>query len=171
MIKECFVCKKIIHRTPKQIADSKSGNVFCSSKCAAKHNNQLRIKSKDKVCKLCSITKVIQRYTYCSLCKEFKINKILDTTIADIKELYKNKSSLAVHAKLRGYAKTIYEGSNKPKHCIICGYSKHYEVCHIKPVASFPDTAMIRDIHGIDNLVALCPNHHWEFDKGLISLI
>lgn len=37
----CSECSEIILRTPRQIEnDSKSGNVFCNSSCAAKYNNQ-----------------------------------------------------------------------------------------------------------------------------------
>jgi hypothetical protein len=25
-------------------------------------------------------------------------------------------------------------------------------------------------VNSLDNLVGLCPNHHWEFDHGLLQL-
>lgn len=43
------------------------------------------------------------------------------------------------------------------------------EICHINGVAGFPDTATIDEINSPSNLIALCPNCHWEFDNGLIS--
>ena len=52
----------------------------------------------------------------------------------------------------------------------ICGYDKHYEIAHIKPVSDFEDDALITEINSIDNLIALCPNHHWEFDNGLLNI-
>lgn len=54
--------------------------------------------------------------------------------------------------------------------CKICGYDKHIEICHIIAVSKFNDDALIRDINASTNLVGLCPNHHWEFDNGLIKL-
>ena len=53
---------------------------------------------------------------------------------------------------------------------VVCGYSIHYEVRHIRAVKSFPDTATMAEVHNINNLIALCPNHHWEFDNGLLVL-
>jgi predicted restriction endonuclease len=54
--------------------------------------------------------------------------------------------------------------------CEVCGYNTHVEVCHIKSVSSFSDDTLITEINSIDNLVGLCPNHHWEFDNGKIKL-
>ncbi|MBE7514091.1 MAG: HNH endonuclease [Anaerolineales bacterium] len=33
----------------------------------------------------------------------------------------------------------------------------------------FPDS-LLSEINAIDNLMALCPNHHWELDNHLLSL-
>jgi 5-methylcytosine-specific restriction endonuclease McrA len=46
-----------------------------------------------------------------------------------------------------------------------CGYNKHAEIAHIIPVSHFPSEATIAQINALDNLVALCPNCHWEFDN------
>lgn len=62
-------------------------------------------------------------------------------------------------------ARKIYDLSNKPKYCIVCGYNKHYEVAHIKAVSDFDDESLISEINDINNLIALCPNHHWEYDN------
>jgi 5-methylcytosine-specific restriction endonuclease McrA len=91
-------------------------------------------------------------------------------TLGDIRELYKDKSSMNVAAKVRGYGATIYRNSDKPKHCVNCGYSKFYEVCHIRAVKDFPGTATMSEVHSLDNLIALCPNCHWEFDHGMLTL-
>lgn len=62
-------------------------------------------------------------------------------------------------------ARQIYENSEKPKECVICGYDKHYEVAHIKAVSIFDDDVLISEINNEENLIALCPNHHWEYDN------
>jgi predicted restriction endonuclease len=49
------------------------------------------------------------------------------------------------------------------------GYDKHYDTCRIKEVKSFPGTVKISEINHISNLIALCKNHHWELDHGLMS--
>jgi hypothetical protein len=42
-------------------------------------------------------------------------------------------------------------------------------VCHRRDVADFPDTATVREINALSNLVGLCPTHHWEFDNGCLD--
>ena len=56
------------------------------------------------------------------------------------------------------------------KTCTICGYDKYYEVCHIKSVSDFSDDSLISEINSLDNLVALCPNHHKEYDLKMLIL-
>lgn len=67
-------------------------------------------------------------------------------------------------------AKSSFLKSSKPKECAICGYDKHYEIAHIKAVADFNDDALICEINSENNLIALCPNHHWEYDNNLLDL-
>ena len=62
-------------------------------------------------------------------------------------------------------ARTIYMASNRPKQCACCGYDKHFEVAHIKAVSSFDKNVLLSEINAEDNLIALCPNHHWEYDN------
>jgi predicted restriction endonuclease len=58
--------------------------------------------------------------------------------------------------------------SDKEKVCAICGYSNHVELCHIKSIAHFSETAALEEINSLSNLIYLCPNHHWELDNGLL---
>jgi predicted restriction endonuclease len=44
------------------------------------------------------------------------------------------------------------------------------EICHRTDVKDFPDETLISEINNINNLVALCPNHHKEFDDGHITI-
>lgn len=56
------------------------------------------------------------------------------------------------------------------KPCAHCGYTKHVELAHIQAVASFDDTATLGTINHPNNIIQLCPNCHWEFDRGRLSL-
>ena len=47
--------------------------------------------------------------------------------------------------------------------CAICGYDKFVNCCHIKRRADTNDNSL-------ENGIVLCPNHHYEFDYGLISI-
>lgn len=69
------------------------------------------------------------------------------------------------------HARKMQANSDKPKKCQICGYDLTYEVAHIKSVSSFDEETTVAEMNNINNLIALCPNHHWEYDHGLIDLL
>ena len=46
----------------------------------------------------------------------------------------------------------------------------YIEVAHIKAVADFSDGSTLAEINSINNLIALCPNHHWEYDNGYLKI-
>jgi len=87
------------------------------------------------------------------------------------KELFdKSNHYQTARSQIQKWARIIYKESSKPKQCIVCGYSKHFEVAHIKAVADFDDDALVSEINDIDNLIALCPNHHWEYDNNELDI-
>lgn len=73
------------------------------------------------------------------------------------------------NSRVRQHARKNYFKSDSPNCCIVCGYSKHIDVCHVKDISSFPKDALIKEINDLNNLIGLCKNHHWEFDKNLLS--
>lgn len=75
--------------------------------------------------------------------------------------------TFAFHAKVRGLARGAYKG---PLGCAACGYSLHVDICHIRPVADFPDDATLREVNAPENLVALDKRCHWEFDNGYLTI-
>ena len=82
------------------------------------------------------------------------------------KELFdKYPNYLSARNSICSDARNVYYNSSRPKRCICCGYDKHFEVAHIKAVSDFDDDALISEINNEDNLIALCPNHHWEYDN------
>lgn len=86
-------------------------------------------------------------------------------------ELFKSRKTWqGARSNIRRHAERVYSASSKKKCCYKCGYDKHYEICHIKAVSKFDDNALIQDINSIDNLIALCPNCHWEFDNGVFTI-
>lgn len=76
----------------------------------------------------------------------------------------------------RGYIKqaaaAIYWGAGAPYQCRVdgCDFHAHIELCHLRRVCDFPDTATIAEVNAIENLAGLCPNHHWELDHGLLDV-
>ena len=81
----------------------------------------------------------------------------------------KTKALQQYAAQIRSLARTRYRKSGRPQACAVCGYNVHYEVCHIKPINEFLPADFVADVNRLGNLVALCPNHHWEYDHGLLT--
>ena len=96
-----------------------------------------------------------------------KSHRLDEKTLA---EAIQGRTDANRYTGIRGNAHTIYKRSGKPKVCAICGYSKHIEICHIKDIAEFSLNTPIAEINSPNNLVALCPNHHWEFDHDLLQV-
>jgi hypothetical protein len=49
--------------------------------------------------------------------------------------------------------------------CENCGYDKHVETCHLKPIALFHEDTPVDIVNADSNLKLLCPNCHWEHDS------
>lgn len=67
---------------------------------------------------------------------------------------------------VRKHARMVMENDPRPKKCESCGWSYHADVCHIRPVSEFSDSTLLKEINDPSNLIYLCPNCHWLFDKG-----
>jgi 5-methylcytosine-specific restriction endonuclease McrA len=129
--------------------------------CAAKYNNPYKTKRvKTKTCKTCG-SLIYSNRTYCKTCFEAKI---FNGVIGELRK----RAPLRVNHDLRGKARTIYANSGRPRVCQRCGYDKYVEICHLIGISTFPDDTPIAVINDLDNLVALCPNCHWELDHGLL---
>jgi hypothetical protein len=57
--------------------------------------------------------------------------------------------------------------------CATCGGPKSYtgDICHIRDVASFPDSATVGEVNNPANLIALDKRCHWEFDHGYLTYV
>ena len=86
-------------------------------------------------------------------------------------ELFSSRKNWqSARSAIRKDAQNIFYSYHTNCKCAICGYDKHVEVAHIKAVAEFDDDATIGEINAITNLIGLCPNHHWEYDNGLLKI-
>lgn len=146
-----------------------SNRKFCSRSCSAtvnnkKHPKRKRVTRKCKICG-CDITNLgAGRGRFCKEHNYLCVNWS-NITLGEIRSKRKYQRS----SRIRELARQTYLRSNRPKCCEICGYDKHFEVCHIRPINNFLDSDSISKINDIDNLKALCPNHHWELDRNLFS--
>jgi hypothetical protein len=163
---KCKVCKKSIKRVPSQSKRSKSGNLFCSRSCSATFNNKEHPKrQKTKAC--CKCKKLIRSDSkYCGLCYQ-KAHYLSGKTL---KQATQNRKDNNRYSAIRKLSRKVYLESGRPKCCEVCGYDKHIEICHIRDIASFSKDTLVSEINELANLAALCRNHHWELDKGLLKL-
>lgn len=143
MNSKCSLCKKEFYKSDYKKSLSKSGHVFCGKTC------------KNQAQRIGGVEGMLPSQ-YGSIGRATKGELI-------------NSSSANWNNKVRSDARRVYNTSSSPKHCVYCGYDTHYEVCHIRAVSDFPPEALVSDINALSNLVALCPNHHWEFDNGKLQ--
>lgn len=98
-------------------------------------------------------------------CKRLNIipNKKISKPVLEVTkgELFSKRSNWqSARSDIQRIARKIYFENNPHPCCVVCGYNKQIEVAHIKAVSEFEDTVTISEINNINNLVALCPNHH-----------
>lgn len=140
--------------------------VFCTRSCAAIFNNTNNPKRKWR-CKKCNLVKPksSSRARMCQDCKDiFTTPKFL--TVGEVKSHYLKRgySYNNVYSYIRERSRKYVKLFNNP-FCAKCGYNKHVEVAHIKPISKFDDNSKIEDINNPSNLILLCPNCHWELDN------
>ena len=127
---------------------------FCSRSCAAQANNTLRQRTrKERACACCGALYRRPPRSLSILCSECN----------EQRGGVRLKRDASVGA-IRAHARTVMGAANRMASCERCGYSRHVQVCHVRPVREFADDAPFREINDLGNLVALCPNCHWEFD-------
>jgi hypothetical protein len=148
---------------------------FCSRSCSASWNNSKTPKRKLKVhyCNDCS--RKIDRRTWIEstrLCKScINAKDIKNKTLGEYKEKnsVKGKHPSWVFSGVRG----LNRNWNKDlisKPCAKCGYDKHVELCHIRALSDFPDSALLSEVNHSDNNIQLCRNCHWELDNGILDI-
>lgn len=150
---------------------------FCCKSCAISYINKTTPPKRKRTKKCSKCDNLIKRWDY-TLCEEHwlehlsnKKEAIRELTLADYwaKNSLKNLHVSSKNAHIRGLARSWFkELVNLP--CFKCGYNKHVELCHIKAIKDFDETAKLKEVNGENNIIQLCPNCHWEFDKSLFSL-
>lgn len=161
----CHVCQKLISRTPSEFARSASGRAYCSRSCSAIFNNSCMPKRvKGTRCVTCR-EPIRWGYRRCETCHRAQL---LDQKTLGEATLGRRDASR--YTGVRSHARKVFEESGRPKECAVCGYAKHVEICHVREISTFPPETPVVVINALSNLVALCPNHHWELDRGLIQM-
>lgn len=159
-------CSKEIEKMANELRKSKKH--FCSSSCSASHNNKLRRdNTRNILCENCNniFNKTKDKRTNtCSMLCYMELgmkNRLMKDSI--------NRSGANTYDNIRCNAR-LYSKYFYPLECMLCGYNKHYEVCHVKDLKDFTREETIYEINHKTNLIHLCPNCHWEFDKNILNI-
>lgn len=148
---------------------------FCSKSCSAKETNK---KPKRKLTKKCTQCDSVVRNYRSKLCEHHYQKKLTsqkdhlqNLTLQDYTErsCIKRLHPSSKFAHIRGLCRSWNKNKLKLP-CHVCGYTKHVELAHIKPLSSFSFSAQLKEVNSPSNVVQLCPNCHWELDNGLITL-
>lgn len=137
---------------------------FCSRSCSTIHNNlKSPRRTKTKVCADEECNELILSSR--SYCVNHKYRGSKYRTIGELRK----GAGYQINAYARSIARAWAKKNIDISECAVCGYSNHVEVCHIEPLASFPDDTPLVDTY-TNNVIGLCPNHHWEFDHGMLTI-
>jgi hypothetical protein len=155
--KLCLYCDDPI--LPGKVLAHARKKTYCSQRCSAHHLHALgRFKPKKRGLRKCEVcqseyeAKASSPRKHCPTCWMVKRSATGKKTKGEARRMIR----LHAAAQLSGRSRV----------CAECGYEAHVEACHVRPVRDFPLDATLNEINHPTNLVFLCPNHHWEFDRG-----
>lgn len=164
----CLNCQKVFNKFSCEI--KKTNGNFCSQSCAATYNNKLYPKrEKTNKCKSCG--EIIEAKTvFCPTCialgKHLRNGKkVREMTIDEYMKFRNNDANK--YAGIRADALSLTK--KREQVCQVCGYKKHVQVCHIKGIGKFDKSTIVKIVNAPENLILLCPTHHWEFDHNLLD--
>lgn len=140
-------------------------NYFCSSSCSATHNNKNRRKKVLNTCNNCG-GEHKSSAAQCSYKCRIEYNA-KNTTLGECLTSGGNQQKFS---NIRGMARSYSKYLPNKNMCQNCGYDKHTEIAHIKSIPSFGMSTLVWEVNHENNLLALCRNCHWEFDKGELSI-
>ena len=166
----CKQCSIIFNKSSAEI--NKTKNNFCSRSCAAtynnSHNKNRKFGPKKAVfwkCKICDCD-IEDGRLYCK--KHSTAFKPLDINLTIEEVKYKNGLKSNRFIKIKSHSRRVADTNGMLEQCFICGYKNAVQACHIIPVSKFPESTKIKEVNSPNNLIGLCPNHHWELDHDML---
>lgn len=169
----CKQCSISITKNKSEL--KKSENTFCSKSCAATHNNSLKPKQEKsvyikvpKTCISCNTTYSKDGRDATNTCSRLCFVELgmKQRIMKDVIKRAGANTYDTIRQNARAYSKYFY-----PSKCMLCDYTKHYEVCHVKDLKDFTREETLYEINNKTNLIHLCPNCHWEFDNNQLDIL
>jgi len=174
---KCSQCTIDIVIRKSVATKSTTKRFFCSHSCAGSYNGHAfpkksKYKKERPICKTDKCTGRAEHLgvVYCRSC--ITIGRHLRGGLAITEQTIEHASKRGGanrYDSIRANARTQYREQLTNPCCERCGYNKHVEVCHKQPISSFSKDTLISEVNKRKNISLLCPNCHWEFDKGLWS--
>jgi hypothetical protein len=161
----CLRCDKPILPHEGEKIHETMRRKFCSRSCAASYNNGRTVapkkKAKLRFCAECGL-----QVTW-NVAEGARIlcDSCAASSLSRLPFLSRDEAS---GADIRRHVRHVL--ADRPRVCAHCGYSRHVETVHLRPIDDFPPDAALATINDPANLAYLCPNHRWEYEHGFISL-
>jgi 5-methylcytosine-specific restriction endonuclease McrA len=168
----CLSCKKEFEA---YVCENRK---YCTRSCSAKVNNKLTPKRKknEKQCKKCNVIYVPWKKSERILCKNcFEANDLFllekrernrNITIMELKE----KHGKLWKDKARKLCTLNKSKILKNQNCQLCEENTCLELAHIIQISDANPEMKMSELHDLNNILFLCPNHHTLFDKQQILL-
>lgn len=160
-MKKCKLCKESFE--PKR-----PNQEFCDAKCRNKNGSRNWALKNKKLC-VCGNGMKFNSKLCVTCSRSLKQNS--EITIGQYRNMLsvKGKHPSWVNAHVRNFNRS-WNKSLMGLPCQKCGYSNHTELAHIKAVSTYSDDTLLSVVNDPNNILVLCPNHHWEFDNALLNL-
>src|SRR2546428_438122 len=163
------ICKQCLNpisvKTNQKVCDVREKQ-FCNHSCASRFFQNKMNTGPRRQCTLC-LKPLATKYRQsgplkqiCFSCHPKEFARTGNKTKAEVTPNTISYNARHVFSKLGVYSCQAPE----------CAYTLHIEVCHRQAIYTFPKTALLKEINRPENLIGLCPNHHWEFDHKLLTL-
>lgn len=147
---------------------------YCNKKCATAFNVKAHRMKKKRLCYKCNSVYILPTSKSCKRCSNNLeiMEHCKGMTLKDYREKIsvKGKHPSWINSHIRSFNRSW--NSVLTEHpCQKCYYLFHVELCHIKPIASYPIDTKLSVINDPNNILVLCRNCHWEFDHELLTLL
>lgn len=137
---------------------------FCSRSCAATFNNRKypkRSKGIEWLCPECGGEKYYQSV----LCQTCRTRRHWDQALnRAIDDMFLIGNARIKYSQIRTWARKLMKRAGRLDKCEKCDFSLMIEVSHIKAIGDFSPETLMKEVNAQDNMMALCPNHHVEFE-------
>lgn len=157
--KDCYIIFLENQRKPKQKCEL-CNKPSRGTKCINCYKESISKHNLEKICIDCNCQCTSKRCRKCY--NAFVLEKSKQLSLKDC--IYDKHHKSSAFAKIRSQARSIAKKQGWTK-CCKCGYDKHIEIAHKKPISDFSLETPVSEINSINNLLPLCPNCHWEFDN------